>query len=296
MGLPQHSHPMKDIEVGIPGGSINVWSRPAADDAPTAVLIHGLTGTSRWWANVLRHLPSDLGIIALDVRGRGASADAPPPYHLAELADDIGRCLDHFSVDRAIVAGYSMGGWVTAVFGQRHPERVERLVLVDGGLSLPNDPDADPDEIIQAMVGPSLARLDIVFDTEEAFFDYWKAHPALEQYWDDSMKTALGYELRKTSDHFSVVANPKAIEMGARQITVDAETRNAGESVEVPTHLIVVERGTADEDGGLVPLATAERAAAANPNLTMEYQEGLNHYTLMLGAGAPLVATAVSGG
>jgi lipase len=287
---------VEDVSVEVPGGTINVWSRAAADDAPTAVLIHGLTGTSRWWTNVIDHLPTDLGLIALDVRGRGASADAPPPYHMAELADDIARCLDHFSIDRAIVAGYSMGGWIAAVFGGRHPGRVERLVLVDGGLSLPSDPDADPDEIIQAMVGPSLARLDMVFETEEAFFDYWKAHPAVEPYWDDSMRAALGYELRRADDGFSVVANPDAIREGARQITVDPETRSVGESVEVPSHLIVVERGTADQDGGLVPLATAQKAAAANPNLTMEYLEGLNHYTLMLGSGARLVAAAVVGG
>lgn len=286
---------MKDVNVEVPDGSINVWSRVAGAGAPTAVLIHGLTGTSRWWAKVIEHLPPDMGIIALDVRGRGASADAPPPYHMAELADDIARCLDHFSIDRAIIAGYSMGGWIAAVFGGRHPGRVERLVLVDGGLTLPRDPDADPEEIIRAMVGPSLARLDIVFDSEEAFFDYWKAHPAVENHWDDSMRPALRYELRQTADGFSVVANPEAIEMGARQITVDPATRSAGESVEVPTHLIVVERGTADQEGGLVPLATAESAVAANPHLTMEYLEGLNHYTLMLGPGAPLVAAAVAG-
>jgi lipase len=283
-----------DVSVEVPGGSINVWSRPA-DGAPSAVLIHGLTGTSRWWANVIDRLPTDLGLIALDVRGRGASADAPPPYDLAEIADDIARCLDHFAIDEAIVAGYSMGGWVAAVFGRRHPERVERLVLVDGGLTLPSDPEADPDDIIQAMVGPSLARLNMVFDGEEAFFDYWKAHPALEHHWDDSMRAALRYELRETGEGFSVVANPEAIEMAARQITVDPETKSAGETVEVPSHLIVVERGTADQEGGLVPLATAEGAAVANPNLTMEYLEGLNHYTLMLGAGAPLVAAAVAG-
>lgn len=287
---------MEDVAVEVPGGTINVWFRPAAPGGPTAVLIHGLTGSSRWWAKVIEHLPPELGIIALDVRGRGDSADAPPPYHMAELADDVARCLDHFSIDDAIIAGYSMGAWIAGVFGQRHPERVKRLVLVDGGLSLPADPALDPDEIIGAMVGPSLARLDIVFDDEEACFDYWKAHPALERHWDDSMRSALRYELRDAGDGLSVLANPDAIREGARQITVDPETRSIGESVELPAHLIVVERGTADQEGGLVPLATAEAAVAANPHLTMEYLEGLNHYTLILGAGAPKVAAAVAGG
>lgn len=287
---------MKDVTVGVPGGSINVWARPAAESAPTAVLIHGLTGTSRWWTKVIESLPPHLGIIALDVRGRGASSEAPPPYQMAELADDIPRCLDHFSIDEAVVAGYSMGGWIAAVFARRHPHRVQRLVLVDGGLAIPSDPSLDPDDVIDTIVGPSLSRLNVIFGDEEAFYDYWKAHPALERHWDDSMRPALRYELRETGGGYSVVANPEAIREAGRQITVDPDTRDAGASVAVPTHLIVVERGTADQEGGMTPLRAAERAAAANPHLSIEYLEGLNHYTLVLGDGAPAVAAAVGGG
>ncbi|MGD2102770.1 MAG: alpha/beta hydrolase [Acidimicrobiia bacterium] len=286
---------MRDITVEVPGGSINVWHRPASAGADTAVLVHGLTGTSRWWANVIDHLPVELGLIAIDVRGRGGSFDAPPPFDLATYAEDIVRCLDRFEVERALVAGYSMGGWVVGVLADHHPDRVDRLVLVDGGLGLPQNPDLDPDDIIEAIVGPSLARLNVVFEDEEAFYDYWKAHPALERHWDDAMRPAFRYELRETDSGYSVVANPDAIKESARQITVDPETRNVCAGVTVPSHFIAVERGTADEDGGMTPLATAEQAAAANPNLTMEYLTGLNHYTVMLGAGAKLVAAAIVG-
>lgn len=286
---------MRDVTVPVPGGSINVWHRPAADGASTAVLVHGLTGTSRWWAGVIDHLPAGMGIIALDVRGRGGSADAPPPYDLAACADDIARSLDHFSVDRAVVVGYSMGGWIVGVLAERNPQRIKRLVLADGGLALPNDPSLDPDVIIEAVVGPSLARLNATFEDEEAFFDYWKAHPALQRHWHDSMRPALRYELSENGNVHSVVANPDAIRESARQITVDPETRDIAARVTVPTHLIVVERGTADEEGGMTPLATAEAAAEANPNITVEYLEGLNHYTLVLGEGAKAVADAIIG-
>jgi pimeloyl-ACP methyl ester carboxylesterase len=65
-------------------------------EKPTAVLIHGLTGNSRWWTSVIDHLPADLGIIAVDVRGRGGSVDAPPPFDLVTIADDIVDCQDEF--------------------------------------------------------------------------------------------------------------------------------------------------------------------------------------------------------
>lgn len=287
---------MRDISVGVPDGKINVWHRRAGAENNAIVLIHGLSGTSRWWTRAIDHLAPELGVVALDVRGRGGSADAPPPFDLTTLADDITRTLNHLEIDRAIVAGYSMGAWVAAIFGERHADRAERLILVDGGLPIPFDPDSDANEVIEAMVGPSLSRLRMEFASEEGYFDYWKAHPALERHWDDAMKPALAYELSTVDGGLRVTANPEAIEVAARQITIDPETNAAAATVEVPSHLIVVEKGTADEDGGMIPLAVAESAAVANSNLTIEYLPGLNHYTLLLGAGATAVASAINPG
>ena len=285
---------MDDARIDVPGGRIGVWHRPARMRAATAVLVHGLSGNSRWWGPVIDHLPSELGIIALDVRGRGDSVDAPPPFDLTTISDDIARALDHFEVDRAIITGYSMGAWVAALFAVRHPDRVERLLLVDGGLPLPRDPDADADAIIEAVVGPSLARLELQFDSEEVYFDYWKAHPALARHWDDRMRPALGHELERVGDEFRVRANPEAIQVAAREITIGEEANAAVTRLDVPFHLIVVERGTADQPPGMIPLGIAEEAAAANPGMTLEYLPGLNHYTLSLGDGAAAVASAIA--
>jgi pimeloyl-ACP methyl ester carboxylesterase len=285
---------MRDVSVPVPGGAVNVWYREPAGAGPHVVLVHGLTGTSRWWAKVIDHLPEHLGLIAFDVRGRGASRTSPPPFDLATTADDIALALDHFAVDRAVVAGYSMGAWIAAIFDERHPNRVDRLVLVDGGLPMPA-PSGDPDEFIEAVVGPSLARLDRVFASDEAFFDYWRAHPALERHWDDSMKAALEFELVEGDNGLVVGINPDAVRASAREITVDPDTNGAGSRVTSPAHLIVVERGTADQEGGMIPLRTAEETVAGMGNMTMQYLPGLNHYTLVLGAGAAAVASAISG-
>lgn len=287
---------MDDISVAVPGGVINVWHRAAAADSTTAVLVHGLTGSSRWWTRVIEHLPAEIGLVVPDVRGRGASHDSPPPFDLATMADDIVRSLDHLGVDEASVVGYSMGGWIAAVLAQRHVDRVHRALLVDGGFPIPRDPDADADAVIDAVVGPSLARIAVIYPDREAFFDLWKAHPALEHHWDDGMRAALEYELMESDDGYRVRINPDAIRETAREITVDPDTNNAGAGVAVRSHLIVVERGTADQEGGMIPLQTAEEAARQMPNLTMQYLPGVNHYTLLLGAGAPAVASAISTG
>jgi len=285
---------MEDVTIPVERGDINVWHRPASGTAPTVVLIHGLSGTSRWWARVIDHLPTDLGIVSLDVRGRGKSHDSPPPFGLLTIAEDIERSLDHLEVDEAVVAGYSMGGWIAALFAAEQPERAARVLMVDGGFPIPNPPDVDPDDIIQTVVGPSLARLEIDFADEDSFFDYWKAHPALENHWDDGMRPALEFELIGSNGGHRVRVNPEAIKVNAHEITVDPELSSAGERVTTPAHLIVVERGTADQPGGMISLQTAEKAVTDMPNLTMEYLPGVNHYTLVLGRGASAVAAAIA--
>lgn len=284
---------MQDQSIPVPGGEIHLWHRLATEGSPTAVLIHGLSGNSRWWTRVIDDFPPDLGIIAMDVRGRGRSSGAPPPFDLTTIADDIVRALDHFEVNRAIVAGYSMGGWVAVLFGVDHPDRVDRLVLVDGGFPIPSPEDSTPDQIIEALVGASLRRLEMEFTDPETFFVYWRGHPALASYWDDAMRDALGYELVQRDGAHVVEANPAAIRVGAEEITLGGRTNEAGWSLEVPTHLMVVERGTMDQPGGMIPLHVAESAATQVDSLSMEYLSDLNHYTLMLGAGAPLVAAAI---
>ena len=286
---------MQDVAVPIPHGLANVWHRPPVDDASTAVLVHGLSGNSRWWTRVIDHMPAGLGLIVPDVRGRGGSVDAPPPYDLATLADDISRSLDHFEVDTAVVAGYSMGAWIAALFGLHHPERAERLVLVDGGLPLPRDPSMEVDELIDSLVGPALARLELEFDTEEDFYDHWRGHPALTRHWEDSMRAALGHELRAgAGPGLRVVANRDAIRVGARELTEDPIANEAAVKGGVPAHLIVVERGTLDQPGGMVPLDAANETARARADFSMEYLLGVNHYTLLLGDGASAVAAAIS--
>ena len=79
------------------------------------------------------------------------------------------------------------------------------------------------------------------------------------------------------------------------EIIVGEEANTAAEKLEVPTHLIVVERGTTDQLGGMIPLDVAKDAAKANRLLTMQYLPDVNHYTLLLGKGAPVVASAIAG-
>lgn len=282
---------MQDLQVPLSeGGSINVWHRPARPDSPTILLVHGLTGTSRWWIPVLSHLPSDLGLVVPDVRGRGGSRSAPDPYDIVTLADDLSRVIDHLGVTVSVVAGYSMGAWITAVFSNRHPGRAQRLVLIDGGLPVPVDRTLDDDEILDSLIGPSLRRLSTSFVTREGYYDFYREHPAFIGWWKPDLGTVLDYEIREVGDGFEVDANPDAVAESGRGIIVADDTIGAGREVTVPTELLIVDHGMLGQPGGFIPLDVAREATQANPNLHYTMIEGLNHYSLMMGPGAPIVA------
>jgi pimeloyl-ACP methyl ester carboxylesterase len=102
------------------------------------VLVHGFASNKEvnWvspgWVTTLTG--AGRRVIALDNRGHGASAKLydPAAYHSSIMAEDVRALLDHLSLPRADVMGYSMGARITAYLALAHPERVRSAVL--GGL------------------------------------------------------------------------------------------------------------------------------------------------------------------
>ena len=69
-------------------------------------------------------------VITFDNRGMAPSSSPPAPYSVADLARDALGLLDHLGLDRVLVAGHSMGGWVAETLAAHHPERVRAAALM----------------------------------------------------------------------------------------------------------------------------------------------------------------------
>jgi 3-oxoadipate enol-lactonase len=95
------------------------------------LLIHGFPLDHRIWAPQLAGLSVDVRVIAPDLRGFGRSEVAPGPLTMEQHADDLAALLDHLAIERAVVAGLSMGGYIAFAFWRRYRERVQALVLLD---------------------------------------------------------------------------------------------------------------------------------------------------------------------
>ena len=97
---------------------------------PPLVLLHGLAGSSRWWSRNVPALSRSFRVITVDLPGFGAS----PRGHrldLDEVVDQLTGTMDGLGIDRASVIGHSMGGLIAGGLAADHPERVDRLILVD---------------------------------------------------------------------------------------------------------------------------------------------------------------------
>ena len=97
---------------------------------PPLVLLHGMLGSSRNWQTTGRELAARFHVFALDARNHGRSPHDPEQSYAA-MADDLRGWLDAQGLARATIAGHSMGGKAAMLFACRHPERVERLIVVD---------------------------------------------------------------------------------------------------------------------------------------------------------------------
>ena len=97
--------------------------------------IHGVTANHRCWSLLAALLPG-VRIVAPDLRGRGRSSELPGPWGRAVHADDVAALIRAVGSDPVVVVGHSMGAFVAVALAERHPELVERVWLVDGGLPL----------------------------------------------------------------------------------------------------------------------------------------------------------------
>lgn len=112
-------------------------------DGPAVVLLHGLTATRRYVVMGSRALErSGHRVVAYDARGHGRSTPASDPtaYGYPELASDLLAVLDGLGIDRATLAGASMGAHTIATFALRHPERVAAMCLVTPAFAPGRDP------------------------------------------------------------------------------------------------------------------------------------------------------------
>jgi pimeloyl-ACP methyl ester carboxylesterase len=118
-------------DVTLPNGlKVHYYEWPGPK--PNLVLLHPSSGYGRMWEWTANHLGSAFHVYALDQRGHGNSGRPDGDYSAEEYAQDLYLFFEKVGIDKAIVAGQSLGGRVGQVFAAIHPERIQALGLVGG--------------------------------------------------------------------------------------------------------------------------------------------------------------------
>ena len=93
--------------------------------------IHGVGAYKESWDGVIEALPQGCyRTCTYDLRGHGDSAKIPGPYSLEAFCRDLTGLLDALSIERTVLAGFSLGGLIAQAFALSQPQRVEKLVLI----------------------------------------------------------------------------------------------------------------------------------------------------------------------
>ena len=116
--------------VEVDGRRLAYEERSPARPASVVLLLCGIGAKRQGWYKQLPVLGRRLRTIAIDYRDVGDSDPADGPYAIADVADDVAGLMDALAIARAAVVGVSMGGFVGLELALRHPQLVDRLVLV----------------------------------------------------------------------------------------------------------------------------------------------------------------------
>ena len=240
------------VSLSVERGDGLVLAGEAAGDGLPILLAHGLTATRRNVVQGSRHL---LGrgrrLVAYDARGHGDSSPARDPgaYDYADLAGDLEAVLDSQSIDRAAVAGSSMGAATAVRFALDHPERVDALVLIT------------PAYRGAGQLGPgALAHWDALAETLEAGdvegFVRASGVDELPERWREPARLATRQRIERHR-HLDAVARALRVVPRSQPFEDLAEL----ERLDMPVLVV----GTRDDADPSHPLATAEEYARRLP-------------------------------
>ena len=93
------------------------------------IFIHGFPFDKSSWQPQMTHFKHTHRVIAYDIRGFGASTAGTERANIALFADDLVQFMDRMQIEKAIVCGLSMGGYILLNAVKRYPTRFEAIIL-----------------------------------------------------------------------------------------------------------------------------------------------------------------------
>ena len=241
----------------------------------TVLCIHGLTANCRCWDTIAEALAPDHMIFAMDLRGRGFSEKPLSGYSIDQHCQDILAVLDSLEVEKAVLMGHSLGAFISLGFGAKHPDRVDSIILADGGGKLSEKQMAKVFEGIR----PSLERLGQVFPSFTEYIDVLKKAPFLQP-WSPALETYFRYETEDIDGGVRSRVQPGNIQEEAINLG-KVDVSEFYPKISCPVLILRATEGMLAPDDILLPQEVVERMGQEISDATYVDLEGANHYTLI---------------
>lgn len=234
-------------------------------DAPVLVLLHGSGFNSLTWMGDIAMWSARFRVLAVDVIGEpGLSAPSRPSYDCDRYALWLDDVLTALGVERASLAGISLGGWLALDYALRRPQRVESLVLLaPGGIGRPR--------LSAAALWLTVLPLLLLGD--------WGRRKALDKILSRSPRQPQSREAAAVADFLTLIFRAYRPRTTPVPLVSDAQLQ----CLAMPVLLIVGGR-----DAMLDPEETRRRVAANLPNAEIHYLPDVGH--AVIGQAEPVLA------
>jgi pimeloyl-ACP methyl ester carboxylesterase len=238
--------------------------------------VHGITANCRCWDVLAAALAPEYRVLAMDLRGRGRSDKPPEGYALEYHLRDINCLLDDLGIDRAVIMGHSLGAFIGLAFAAENRDRVDRLILVDGGGDLSK---AQMDKVFTG-IKPALDRLGRVFPSAGEYLDKMKEAPYIHP-WSAAIETYYRYEIEEVEDGVRTNIDPAHIQEEAANIR-KLDCAPFYPEIKCKVLILRAPNGLFSLDDLLLPQDVIDKMMQEIPDVRRFNVEGTNHYGIVM--------------
>lgn len=260
------------------------------DGDTTLILLHGLTANLMSFEGLKEAgLGSDADnyrVVRVDLRGRGDSDKPETGYHMRDHAKDILDLMTALNIERATLVGHSFGGLLSVYLSAYHPDKFDKIVLLDVGLEATH-PDTLP------KIQPSLDRLGTTVPSWDEYINAIKASAYYtDTKWTPDINAYYRYDVERL-DGGAVRSKVYAdgIEEAVKHIIEDDWTEHF-KAVNHPALLVYAPQPMAEGGAPILSEAGAEETVNLIPNCQSFPVSG-HHITMVFGDHAPNVVGAI---
>ncbi len=223
------------------------------------VLIHGYASSTYSWKDVFEPLAKKYRVIAVDLKGFGFSEKPDGDYSRRAQGEMVAGLLEQLKIEKAWLAGNSMGGEIVLNIALQHPEKVLGLILIDSaGVKIPGRVSLAPWYVQTPIVGRVLSALALTSNKlvrqglEKSFYDDSKIADERVNYYYQPLKTRAGqlaalrartqFALSPIEDKLNQINLPTLIIWGAEDEIIPLEAGQKMNSEIKNSKLVVIEK------------------------------------------------------